>query len=65
MFLFSLFGTATAHVTFTPNYGAAPGWYFATTLKVPHAEPGHFTTKLEVDVPEGVLKSQKIFPVGI
>jgi len=55
MFLFLLFGTAAAHVTFTPNYGAPSGWYFATTLKVPHGKPGHFTTKLEVGVPEGVL----------
>lgn len=55
MFLFLFFGMASAHITFTPNYGAPSGWYFATTMKVPHGIPDHFTTKIEVTVPNGVL----------
>ena len=54
-FLFILFTVASAHITFTPNYGAPSGWYFATSMKVPHGKPGHFTTKIEVSVPYGVL----------
>ncbi len=53
--LFVLFNFASAHITFTPNYGAPSGWYFTTSMKISHGKSGHFTTKIEVSVPYGVL----------
>lgn len=50
-----LFTFTSAHITFTPNYGAPSGWYFTTSMKIPHGKPGHFTTKIEVSVPYGIL----------
>ena len=53
--LFYLTTTANAHVTLNPNYGAAAGSYFKTTIKIPHGTMMKETTKVVVHVPHGVL----------
>lgn len=47
--------TVNAHITMLPNDGAVAGTYFFTTMRVPHAIDGFWTTKLEITVPDGVL----------
>jgi len=65
---FSLFGVASlglilllapcsGHVTLNPNYGAFAGNYFLTNVKVPHGAPGLFTTRITMNVPNGVLSA--------
>lgn len=46
---------AAAHVTLSPNYGAASGNYFVFDVKIPHGMTGKDTTKIEITVPHGVL----------
>lgn len=47
--------TAPAHVTMEPSFGAVTGDYFSTSVKVPHGLKDHWTSKLEITLPDGIL----------
>lgn len=47
-----------------PQYGAATGGYFASTIKIPHGEHGMHTTRLVVHVPKGVASVRPEVPLG-
>lgn len=53
-----------AHITMNPNYGAASGGYFQTTVKIPHGEPGMHTTRLVIHIPSGVQSARPEVPFG-
>lgn len=53
-----------AHITLNPDLGALSGGYFHTTLRVPHGAPGLHTTRLEIEVPHGVLVVKPEVPGG-
>ena len=53
---------ASSHVTLNPDFGAFSGGYFHTTLRVPHGADGMHTTRLEIDVPHGVLVAKPEVP---
>lgn len=46
---------ALSHISLNPNFGGFSGGYFHTTIRVPHGAAGLHTTRLEVDVPQGIL----------
>jgi hypothetical protein len=46
--------TSDAHVTLNPNFGAAAGSHFKSSMKIPHGTHGKETTKLVLHVPHGV-----------
>jgi len=52
-----LLATASAHVTLNPNYGAGAGGYYKTSLKIPHGSHMKETTKITVDIPNGILSA--------
>lgn len=53
---------ALSHITLNPNFGGFSGEYFHTTIRVPHGATGMHTTRLEVDVPHGILVSKPEVP---
>ena len=53
---------AYSHITLNPSIGGYSGGYFHTTLRVPHGAPGLHTTKLEIDVPHGILVAKPEVP---
>ena len=52
--LVALAASSSAHVTLNPNFGAAAGSYFFTSVKVPHGTADLETTKLTVHIPHGL-----------
>ena len=54
--------TAFSHITLNPSIGGFSGGYFHTTIRVPHGAPGLHTTKLEIDVPHGILVAKPEVP---
>jgi len=51
-------------VSLVPNYGAASGGYFQTSIKVPHGHSGRHTTKMILHVPRGMLSVKPTKPAG-
>ena len=59
-----LVGSAHAHITMNPNYGAETGGYFGTAIKVPHGEHGMHTTSMVLHVPRGVHSAVPVSAMG-
>ena len=55
LFVIFLLSGCSAHVSLSPNSGVALGSYTTLTAKIPHAEHGYFTTRVELTIPHGVL----------
>ena len=56
--------SSSAHVSLVPNYGAASGGYFQTSIKVPHGHSGVHTTKMILHVPRGIVSIKPEQPAG-
>ena len=48
----------SAHITMNPNSGAHGGDYFFAEIKIPHGSVDFYTTKLEIEIPDGVLTAK-------
>ena len=59
-----LASSSSAHVSLVPNYGAASGGYFQTSIKVPHGHSGVHTTKMTLHVPRGIVSIKPEQPAG-
>ena len=59
-----LVSSSSAHVSLVPNYGAASGGYFQTSIKVPHGHSGVHTTKMTLHVPRGIVSIKPEQPAG-
>lgn len=64
--LLSSLALASAHISMAPNHYAPSGWYFSTSIRIPHGHwngSDHFyTSRVELTVPPGV-KSVKPEPI--
>jgi uncharacterized protein YcnI len=62
--LFMLLASVKAHISMNPNYGAATGGYFLTSMKIPHGHHGMYTSRLVVNVPRGIASVKPEVPAG-
>jgi uncharacterized protein YcnI len=59
-----LVAAAEAHISMNPNYGAASGGYFLSSMKVPHGAYGMHTSRMVLHVPKGVMSVKPEVPAG-
>ena len=52
------------HISMVPNYGAASGGYFMTSIKIPHGHGDMHTSKIVLHVPRGIASARPESPHG-
>ena len=58
------FGLVKPHISLDPNYGVASGSYFLSDIKIPHGKTNLETSKIDIQIPNGVLSVKPLKITG-